>query len=143
MEQTLNWTNELKIEFFDLAYRKSGDTSICEIFNEFILSKKPKSLFTTEDGTEVLFNFLKIYIVNSSWNLFDRDVDWCLDKINNPAECKYFKFFSKENSAKFYILMNKPTLSLSDIGDKVNYGNDGEQRLLLSLQELAKQKINP
>ena len=83
---------------------------------------KPKVLFTTEDGTQIREGdtYYTVYITNNP--LYK---DWTTQKTPFTARGKSsdyvldkrVKYFSTKESAEYYILMNKPSLSIIEVFD--------------------------
>lgn len=110
-------------------------------------AKKP--LFTTEDGVEISKG-------DSVWSVNIND--WCYrggfsaDDSWNQKQAKFngYLYFSTEEKAQEYILMNKPMLSLNDLLDVWGVGAEYPQQkehykksdLFSNFKELAKKKLN-
>lgn len=98
---------------------------------------KPECLFTTEDGKEALeggrihFVDLQDYTANCIWN------------IHGDIRKQYpnYKFFSTEQAANEYILMNKPIFSLGNVMER--YLGDQAHDYFCRMKEAAQSKINP
>lgn len=102
----------------------------------FSIKKIPTKtpLFTTEDGKPV-------YEGDECWFVSERA--WLWTKVQAPKYPFYganneFKYFSTEDAAREWVLMNKPCLSVKDFIDKFTPTPWTETQI----KELAKSKIN-
>lgn len=102
------------------------------------------SLFTTEDGVEIFKGDKYFY-----WNSDDKDCikaysDYAEDKSNRKLWNKY-KCFSTEEATKEYIVINKPCLSINEIGSIIGRFNKTVyvdlDLMNKKLKELVKYKI--
>ena len=101
-------------------------------------------LFTTEDGVEIFKGDKYFY-----WNSDDTDCikaysDYAEDKSNRKLWNKY-KCFSTEEATKEYIVINKPCLSINEIGSIIGRFNKTVyvdlDLMNKKLKELVKDKI--
>ena len=108
------WNDELVKEFVDFIM--SCCLSSREAIEEFKKRHSPKPLFTTDDGVE-MFGKEDCYFIN-----IEPKSDYRI-KLLPSSVYMYsinFKYFSTEEAAKEYKLMNSPCLSLKDIEDYLN-----------------------
>jgi hypothetical protein len=133
---------KIKEFFFD---EKKELKFIAEDNSKYFLSlfSKPKQpLFTTDDGVDMY--------EGEMWSLSTNNWSKCKVFVsNNPFRGitgKELKYFSTEEAANEYILMNKPMLSLNDLlsvwdfNGKINREHYKTQPLFLRFKELAKEK---
>lgn len=103
----------------------------------YIRHEKPP-LFKTEDCVDIHVNQYS-YGVHISTMEFTGDYIWRYkEHFSNSSLSKDVKYFSTEEKAKDYILMNKPVLSLNDVRNAMKTPLSWSCRL----EELVKLKIN-
>jgi hypothetical protein len=90
-------------------------------------------LFRTHDGVDI-FEGDEYWFINGG-NNYDIYIRFAKSGHGNGGAWQYF---STEQAAKEYILMNKPCLSVSEILSYIDIGSLCAERL----KELAKEKIN-
>lgn len=114
-----------------------SENCICEIKK---IKKIKKPLFTTEDGVDIYKNSESWWVaVNEDTKISTQDKKWEYDRYDwnkpgNPSSSKNYKWFSTEEKAKEYIIMNKPCLSINDVLKTSCYNQD-------QLKELVKSKL--
>lgn len=101
------------------------NTNICMLDK---ITKKP--LFTTEDGIDIYDVDDIVYGVRPNYTIWETGI-FSISKYND------YKFYSTEEAAKEYILMNKPCLSVNDLmkAASITYCN------LTALKKLVKSKL--
>jgi hypothetical protein len=104
------------------------------------VSKVNRCLFTTEDGVPVYEGDKVCLLSTSRWHL--------VKNVSSPVNPFYgdnhesFKYFSTEEAAKEYILMNKHLLSVNDIKDWLEKYFDYPNGINVNhVRELAKSKL--
>lgn len=135
------WTDELACDFAIFADKArnnyKGQSEFPKALEDFKKSKT-KPLFTTEDGVKIHSWHEVVWFVNSAWYIGSEQAsNYNTDKLS------HFKYFSTEEKARDYVLMNKPCLSAHDI---IKYFNSWAYKpnsyVENKIKELAKQKIN-
>lgn len=107
------------------------------------LSKVQQKLFTTEDGVEITDDNAFVWGTNNKSFSTPEKISVLIAlqvlKVN-----KNFKYFSTEEAAKEFVLMNKPCLSINDcleLNDKMGTNPCGSHLLKKNLKELVKSKL--
>jgi len=136
MNNTWIWTDELVSEF--AHWYANLRRPVYDPISDFKKLKEVKAtLFTTEDGVEIYEGDThRIICLHSNWVYSSIPVN-IIPIANKPIDVKYF---STEDAAKEYILMNKPCLSVKDI-DSQSKGVPYQDLFIKRLKELAKQKL--
>lgn len=99
------------------------------------ISKIKQPLFTTEDGVDMYVGN-KYYSINAN---LQENIQELFATKNTIKSC-FYRYFSTKESAKEYIILNKPCLSINDVFEHTqmfNLGKWGE-----ALEELVKSKLN-
>lgn len=165
MEKEFVWTDELVNEYANslISPLQQIGRGLSNGFNNysaleyFKASKRPKPLFTTEDGVEI-FEGDRCWFVDLRDNKYEIDFyDFIRYSTNDEADLathNFLRYFSTEEKAKEYMIINKPCISVSDVyniltvsGFALIYENGTKmfvkcKELEERLKELAKQKIN-
>lgn len=131
------WTDELAWEFAKFASEDSPAITKCAILNHFKESKKPKPLFITDDDIPAYEDEV-VWVVNTSFAKFHRIVGKDVWRTKDPT-MEVFKFYSTKEKAEEYILMNKPILSLIEVGGILS-GNI-TPHIAEELKKLVKSKL--
>jgi len=117
-------------ETIAFSYGCGGEIIICHAVKS---TPKPIPLFTTNDLTDIFF-MDKFYAVTDDWEVLFSNAT---QKINYAD-----RTFSTEKKANYFVLMNKPCLSVQDLKNNFNSHHFGEGEYQLErLKELAKSKI--
>lgn len=125
-----SWTSGL---FATIGFGGQTDLSL--------LTKAPEvkePLFTTEDGKEIFSWHEIIWFVNSAWYVGSQQAaSYDVEKLY------HIKYFSTEQAANEYALLNKPCLSVNDIRGAYAKERDfvGTIWLVDRLKELAQSKL--
>lgn len=117
-----------------------GTPSGCHLY---LISKKKKPLFTTEDGIDIFEGDNLFLLGINNWVI--TDVSPCQYLSKHPfkgATKTEFKYFSTKQKAKEYIKLNKPYLSFAEL-EALNLHSSGN--IILNRKELIRlinSKIN-
>lgn len=119
------------------AYCTRGLFSLSE------LEKVKEPLFITEDNVKI-YEDDKIWLLSTgTWIIHGMKVPPNLKSHPFEGVDKAFLYFSTEDAAKEYILMNKPLLSVNAINDYFEgWAHKPNEYVLERIKELAKQKLN-
>ena len=147
-DKVINVTNEeiTKIKEFSTEPKEKTLGKLCAFYEDgsfdyfYDIPKLEKSfpLFKTEDGVDIHVNQYS-YGVYLPTMKFTGDYIWRYkDNFSSISLSKETKYFSTEEKAKEYIIMNKPCLSINDINFLKTEGFCFWDR---KLKELVKSKI--
>lgn len=108
---------------------------ICSQFGRYLedISKAKQPLFTTEDGVDI-FEGGNCFPVTKDFKL---QKTYCDARLDGRSE--YRLYFSTEQKAEEYILMNKPCLSLNDLYSTGYCSLKG--KIMDNMKDLVKRKL--
>ncbi len=108
------WDDQMAKDFAAFVILQSGLLDTEDALAKFKKSKEPKPKFITEDGVDIYDKDVYIYEVDTS--------NW---RVIKSQFIHYNHFFSTNEAAENFILMNKPCLSVNDVVDIIKSECDG------------------
>ena len=114
---------------------KGSEAPLTSVFTEKHPIKLKQKLFTTEDGVEVSKGDIIYKVMKGSFCMTS-------EKYNGQKENSYCLYFANEESAKEYILLNNPCLSINDVVNSYSgLYNAYKEHTINNLTKLVKSKL--
>lgn len=134
------WTDELVMDFLNFTFMKAplfqGGRADME---QFKASKQSKPILTTEDGVDKYEGGAMYWVGRKTLNM--GHVGYIFNDSIKKSHLYNYVYFSSEEAAKDFILMNKPCLSVNDVLSCTKDYYTSPQ-YINDLKQIAKSKID-